>query len=39
LIASALLSVALSFAIPSYATLAYLLNLAPPLVRRLGRRE
>ena len=37
LIVSAVLSAAISFAAPSYATLAYLLNLAPPLARRWRR--
>jgi uncharacterized membrane protein len=38
LVLSALLSVALSFVAPSYATLAYLLN-ALPLLQRLGRHQ
>lgn len=38
LIVSALASVALSFVVPQYATLAYLLNLARPLKRRIAGR-
>jgi hypothetical protein len=38
LILSALGSVALSFITPQYATLAYLLNVAPQLRRRLTRK-